>query len=147
MIFAYAGSFDPVTAGHLDVATRAAAECDHLFLLVARNPRKPGRHPAATRVLLLRQALAGTVCKGSVSVAVCDGLVACWARRHGVDRLVRGARGWRDWVAELPLAAVNAALGLGLPTRIYPAAPALRHVSSTAEWAHTKSLIDCRALK
>ena len=37
----YAGSFDPVTNGHLDVVRQAAGLCDRLVLAVGINRARP----------------------------------------------------------------------------------------------------------
>lgn len=128
MLWVYAGSFDPVTPGHINIALRAAQECNHLTILIANNMFKRERYPVKTRVLLLQKVFGGHT---HIDVQVCHGCVAWWAIGHGAVRLVRGARSWRDWIVEIPMAAVNAMLGLGLRTRIYAASPSLKQVSSS----------------
>ena len=49
----YAGSFDPVTNGHLDVIRRAAALYDELHVLVVHNPGKEAMLPIAQRLSLM----------------------------------------------------------------------------------------------
>ena len=36
----YAGSFDPITNGHLDIAERASTLFDEVMIVIANNPRK-----------------------------------------------------------------------------------------------------------
>ena len=50
----YAGTFDPMTFGHLDVAARAAQVFDHLTLAVAEDPRKTLLFSVAERMELAR---------------------------------------------------------------------------------------------
>lgn len=52
----YAGSFDPVTRGHMDVIRRAAALCPELVVAVMHNPEKHGFLPVPMRVELLKTA-------------------------------------------------------------------------------------------
>lgn len=53
----YAGTFDPVTTGHLDVIERAARLVDRLVIGVAKNPGKNPLMPLAERVECVQQAL------------------------------------------------------------------------------------------
>ena len=53
----YAGTFDPVTFGHLDVAARAAQVFEHLVLAVAEDPRKALLFSTAERLELARESL------------------------------------------------------------------------------------------
>ena len=52
-IAVYPGSFDPVTNGHLDVLTRAAAVFDRVVVAVLVNPRKKPLLAASDRVRLI----------------------------------------------------------------------------------------------
>ena len=61
----YAGSFDPVTRGHMDVIRRAAALCPELVVAVMHNPEKHGFLPVPMRVELLE-----TACRGLHNVRV-----------------------------------------------------------------------------
>lgn len=61
----YAGSFDPVTRGHMDVIRRAAALCPELVVAVMHNPEKHGFLPVPMRVELLK-----TACRGLNNVRV-----------------------------------------------------------------------------
>ena len=54
----YAGTFDPITFGHLDVAARAAHVFDHLTLAVAEDPRKTLLFSTAERLELARHSVA-----------------------------------------------------------------------------------------
>ena len=51
------GSYDPVTAGHLDVIERCARFFDEVHVVVAVNAAKTPMFPAHTRVDIIRQAL------------------------------------------------------------------------------------------
>ncbi|MEJ4097336.1 pantetheine-phosphate adenylyltransferase [Corynebacterium bovis] len=62
------GSFDPVTNGHLDIITRAAATWDEVTVLVTYNPNKNGLFTAEERADLIRRSLADHVGSGGVTV-------------------------------------------------------------------------------
>ncbi|MEV2240394.1 pantetheine-phosphate adenylyltransferase [Micromonospora sp. NPDC049891] len=124
----YPGSFDPFTAGHLNVVERACALFDDVVVLVAVNS---GKHPGADereRAAAVRAAL--PVEWPSVTVAAWRGLTSTYCRRHDVGVIVRGVRDTTDLQAEYRLAAMNQSLGV--PTLFLPAQPELSRVSSTA---------------
>jgi pantetheine-phosphate adenylyltransferase len=124
----YPGSFDPFTAGHLNVVNRARTLFDEVVVLVAVNGAKhPGtdeeERAAAVRALL-------PVEWTSVTVAAWRGLTSTYCRRHEIGVIVRGVRNTTDLWTEYQLAAMNQSLGV--PTVFLPARPELAAVSSTA---------------
>ncbi|SDM52813.1 pantetheine-phosphate adenylyltransferase [Allokutzneria albata] len=121
-----AGSFDPVTPGHLDVIIRAAGLFDRVIALVAVNPAKEGRHPIPRRVAMLREELSHP----RVTVDSWDGLLVDYCRKVGADVLVRGVRTHADVAQELSMAEMNLAVA-GVRTVFLPTSPGLGHVSST----------------
>ncbi|GAA3763718.1 pantetheine-phosphate adenylyltransferase [Micromonospora maritima] len=124
----YPGSFDPFTAGHLDVVRRARHLFDEVVVLVAVNSAKhPGRD-TEERACEVRAALPSSWT--SVTVAAWRGLTAIWCRRHGAQVIVRGLRNTTDLQTECQLAAMNQSLGV--PTVFLPARPELAGISSTA---------------
>jgi pantetheine-phosphate adenylyltransferase len=124
----YAGSFDPVTFGHLSIIRRAARLFDHVRVLVAHNPDKTGLFSPAERVALLAAVTDGFP---QVSVDVTDGYVVEYARQIGAQCLVRGIRGGDDAEAETHLAALNRTLAPELETLLLPAESGLVEVSSS----------------
>ena len=82
----YAGSFDPVTRGHMDVIRRAAALCPELVVAVMHNPEKHGFLPVPMRVELLK-----TACRGlnNVRVIAHGGLLIDCAHEVGAKALGR----------------------------------------------------------
>jgi len=124
----YAGSFDPVTAGHLSVIRQAARLFGHVVALVAINPHKRALFTVPERVELLREAVAH---HPNVSVASTEGLVVEYARSIGASVLLRGVRGATDAQAETELAQANRTLAPDLSTLLLPAEPHLSEVSSS----------------
>ncbi|MCY1138851.1 pantetheine-phosphate adenylyltransferase [Actinoplanes sp. Pm04-4] len=124
----FPGTFDPLTAGHLDVVERARHLFDDLVVLVAVNAAKNPAREGEARAAAVRAALpAGW---GNVSVSAWRGLTADFCHRHNVDVIVRGVRNPGDVRHEQELAAMNQSLGI--PTLLIPTRPALATVSSTA---------------
>ncbi len=128
-IAVYAGSFDPVTAGHLSVIRQAARLFGHVVVVVAINPNKRTLLSAAERMELLREAV---TLHPNVSVASTDGLVVDYARAIGASVLLRGVRGATDAQFETKLAQTNRALAPDLSTLFLPAEAHLAEVSSSA---------------
>lgn len=122
------GSFDPITVGHLDLAARAAALFDRVILCVMVNGEKHALFTMDQRLEMARAALSGIP---NAQAAVCDGLLADFAREQGASALIKGARGEADFGWEFQLAQINRDLNPGLDTVILPARPEHLHISST----------------
>lgn len=104
----YAGSFDPVTRGHMDIIRRAAALCDELIVAVMHNPDKRGAFAVQDRIRLLEIACGGI---GNVRVIAHSGLLVECAAENGVTAVVRGVRPLGDFDSEYQMAQVNRMLG------------------------------------
>ena len=124
----YPGSFDPVTNGHMDVIRRAAGLFDEVVAGVFHNPDKRGCFPVDKRVDMLKRA-----CRDlpNVRVVSSSGLVADYARAHGITALVRGVRGAADLESEIAMAQINHQLNPALETVFLPASPEAAHISAS----------------
>ena len=105
----YAGTFDPITRGHLSVIERAAPLFDQLIVLCAVNPEKVPLFTLAERLEMITEA---TCHLPNVRCDASEGWVVEYARRRGAQVLVRGVRGATDADAETALANANLALAL-----------------------------------
>jgi pantetheine-phosphate adenylyltransferase len=97
----YPGSFDPMTNGHLDIATRAAKLFDKLIIGVYENPNKPILFSTKERVELIRKAIADLP---NVEVESFRGLTVDFARRVKAKAMVRGLRMSADFEQEFDMA-------------------------------------------
>lgn len=109
----YAGSFDPVTNGHLDVIERAARLCDEVIVAVAFNPEKRGLFAPEERVVLLR---AVTSHLENVRVTSFHGLLVEFARQQQASAVIRGIRAVSDFEFEFQMALMNRRLSPTLET-------------------------------
>ena len=109
----YAGTFDPMTYGHLDVATRAAHVFDRLTLAVAEDSRKTLMFDVEERVALARECLAKLP---NVDVVPFGGLLVDWARQRGIHTLIRGLRAFSDFEYEFQMALTNRKLAPDIET-------------------------------
>lgn len=129
---AYAGSFDPLTNGHLHVIEVASRLFERLHVFVASNPSKSCTFSAGERLLMLQRAVADHGELANVVVEVVEGEFA--ARRAyelGCSFLVRGVRGAADLEAETTISNVNALAAPDVETLVLLAPKRLVDVSSS----------------
>lgn len=100
----YAGTFDPVTNGHLDIIERASGMYDKLYVTIFDNPNKTTMFTLEERLELLRE-----VTKEFPNVIVDHSheLAVEYAKKVGAKILVRGLRATMDFEYELQLAFSN----------------------------------------
>jgi pantetheine-phosphate adenylyltransferase len=113
----YAGSFDPVTNGHLDLVDRVSRLFPQIIVAVGVNPARTPLLSTEERVELLTE-----VCHpySNVRVETFDGLLIDFARRVGARIIVRGLRAGSDFEYELQIAHSNADLAPELDTLFLP---------------------------
>ena len=104
-------SFDPITCGHVDIATRASRLFERLIVAVYAHPKKNVMFSLDERVALVREALAHL---DAVQVTSFDGLVINLCREVKADVLVRGLRAVSDFEYEFQQAALNRKMLPGL---------------------------------
>jgi pantetheine-phosphate adenylyltransferase len=109
----YAGSFDPVTNGHLDVLSRAAQVFDEIVVAVAHNPDKRGLFTPEERVELLKETTSGIK---NARVTYFHGLLVEFAKQQGACAIVRGLRAVSDFEFEFQMALMNRRLEPALET-------------------------------
>jgi pantetheine-phosphate adenylyltransferase len=97
----YPGTFDPITNGHLDIASRAAKMFDRVVIAIAANPGKTPLFPLEQRITLARTALAHLP---NVEVTGYSKLTVEFARENGLGFMLRGLRAVSDFEFEFQLA-------------------------------------------
>ena len=124
------GSYDPVTFGHVDVITRAAAIFDRVVVGVVRSPQhKRGTlFSVEERVAFLREALADA---HNVEVDVFSELVVEFARRWGAGTMVKGLRAISDFEWEFQMHHLNRKLAPEVETMYLMSRPQYSFVSSS----------------
>ena len=129
----YAGSFDPVTNGHLDVIRQAARLADRLVIAVGIHPGKAPLFPFEERLAMLADECApiakATGCE--MSSVTFDDLVVTLARREGASILIRGLRDGTDFDYEMQMAGMNGAMAPEVQTVFLPASPTVRPITAT----------------
>ena len=129
----YAGSFDPVTNGHLDVVRHAVRLADKLVLAVGVNPGKAPLFSAEDRLALLQEVCAPLAkeAKCELACVTFSGLVVEAARKAGATLLVRGLRDTTDFNYEMQMAGMNDAMAPEIQTVFLPASPTARPITAT----------------
>ena len=125
----YAGSFDPVTVGHMDIIERASALYDRVVVAVSENPGKRPAFTLAERIAMMEKAAADLP---NVRVVAGKGLTVDTAREYGAGCMVRGLRGASDFDGEWSLCQVNRSIAPELETVFLMGRPEHSHVSSSA---------------
>jgi len=100
----YPGTFDPITNGHVDLATRAAPLFDRLIVAIAESPTKGTSFGLAERISLARVALAGIA---NIEVRGFATLLADLVEEIGAGVILRGLRAVSDFEYEFQLASMN----------------------------------------
>lgn len=125
----FPGSFDPFTAGHLNILKRALTMFDEVVVAVGVNQDKHGFFSNEDRERIIRQATEGLE---GVSVISYDGLTVDICRRMGITHIVRGVRNMIDFETERSIADANRRLAPEIETIIVPTAQEFAHISSSA---------------
>lgn len=111
----YAGSFDPITKGHLDIVRRALGVFDEIIVGVAYNPEKEtSLFTAPERVAMIREALSDV--GERVSVDAFSGLLVEYCERVHAEAIIRGLRAVSDFEYEFQMAMMNRHLNAHVET-------------------------------
>ena len=100
----YPGSFDPITNGHLDIATRAAKLFDKIIIGIYDVPDKRLLFTTAERIEMVRQAVIGLP---NIEVEPFAGLTVSFAKKVKAQVIVRGLRMSADFEREFDMAMMN----------------------------------------
>lgn len=102
----YAGSFDPPTLGHQDLALRSLKFCDRLVIAIGKNSAKKPLFTLDERLDMLQHLFKPFSEK--ISVVSFQGLLVEYCRAESIPLIVRGLRTSMDFEYELGIAHVNA---------------------------------------
>lgn len=124
----YAGSFDPFTNGHLDILNKASKIFDKVIIAVAVNSEKKSFLPLEMRLEHIKKSVAGFE---NVVVDSYEGLTVEYAKKQGVNVLIRGVRNSSDFDYENQISATNKLLAPGIETVLLTPNPENAFISST----------------
>jgi pantetheine-phosphate adenylyltransferase len=129
----YAGSFDPLTNGHLDVLKASLAVADRVYAAIGIHPGKKPLFSFEERVGLIEKVAKDELGKDGARIKVVsfDGLVVDAARREGASIMIRGLRDGTDLDYEMQMAGMNETMAPDLQTVFLPASPSVRTITAT----------------
>ena len=129
----YAGSFDPLTNGHLDVLKASLAVADTVYAAIGIHPGKKPLFDFDERVKLIESATADEFGADAarIKVVAFDGLVIDAAKKHGASIMIRGLRDGTDLDYEMQMAGMNETMAPDLQTVFLPASPSVRTITAT----------------
>lgn len=125
----YAGTFDPLTNGHLDLINRASKLCDKLMVGVMENQSKLPFFTAQERSEMIKKC---TEHLDNLEVISFGGLLADFVNYNQIDAVIRGLRATMDFEFEIQMAQMNARLyNKDVETMFLMTAPEYSFVSSS----------------
>lgn len=128
----YAGTFDPITMGHLDIIKRGARVVDHLIVAVAENPGKDPLFSLKERSQMAIEAIEKEIkdCRATIEVKSFDSLLMQFAEDMGATAVVRGLRTVSDFEYEYQMAGMNKHLKPDIEVIFMMASNKYQHISS-----------------
>jgi pantetheine-phosphate adenylyltransferase len=128
IIALYPGSFDPITNGHIDIATRASKLFDKTIIGIFATPEKHLTFSLEERVYLARHAVEHLP---KVEVKPYSNITVDFARQINAKVLVRGLRMTSDFEWEFEMAMMNRMLSSGLETVCFMASQEYQFLSAS----------------
>lgn len=101
----YAGSFDPITKGHMDLIEQAEILFDEIYVAVMQNPTKKNSFFSIDERVKLIEATYKDDPK--IKVITGNGATIKLAEEYGCQAILRGIRGVTDFDYEIQLATIN----------------------------------------
>ena len=129
----YAGSFDPVTNGHLDVVQQAVFLCDRLIVAIGINPAKKPLFSDEERLAMIREVFSPLAAKAgcTLEAVTYNNLTVAEAQKRGATLMIRGLRDGTDLDYEMQIAGMNEAMAPDVHTVFLPASVAVRPITAT----------------
>lgn len=125
----YAGSFDPITFGHLDIIERISNQFDEITVLVAGSLSKTYLFSVNERVEMIRQSTSFFP-QGNIKVVSTEGLLVDYAKKNGIKTIIRGLRAVSDFEYEYAMANINRTLSPEVETMIIFTRPEYSFIAS-----------------
>ncbi len=126
----FAGSFDPLTIGHMDLIKRSANDFDELIILIGENVRKSTMFTVEERIKMINKIIVAENL-ANVTTESSNMLVAKYCEVNNCNVLIRGLRNTTDFAFEQDIAFNNMYLNPNLNTVFYLSKPEHIHISSS----------------
>ncbi len=125
----FAGTFDPITVGHVFVIEKCLQCFDKVVIAVGVNSDKNPTFSLNERMDMIKSAFAG---KASVEVKAFEGMLVDFMKEENIAVNVRGVRNHDDYKYEANMASFNLDMYPEITTIFIPTPQSLSHVSSSA---------------
>lgn len=124
----YAGSFDPITYGHLDIINRAQKMFGEVVLVILHNRNKQGLFTLEERLDLLKEVVLD---KPGIYIDSFEGLLVDYMAKNNYNIIIRGLRSSMDYEFEFSLATANREYQKEVETIFLPTSPEYSFISSS----------------
>lgn len=142
----FAGSFDPLHAGHIDIIKRASKLFDQLYIAVSYNTSKQNDPTLNKRYLkVLNNKVIKTL--KNVKVIKNSGLTIDLCKKLKCKYLIRSVRNLKDYGYELTIAQTNHYINDSIETIFFIASEKLKNLSSSQIRLAKKEISYAKQLK
>jgi len=124
----YAGSFDPITLGHLDIAARGSKLVDKLIIAIGVNPKKKYTFTLEERIAMVKEC---TAKYPNIEVRSFQGLLVHFCRDHSAGIILRGLRAVTDFEFEFQIGLANMDMASDIETVFLLSEPQNIFISSS----------------
>ncbi len=124
----FAGTFDPITLGHINIIKKALKRFNKITILVAVNENKKPTYSLKDRIKFIKLSTKGI---RGIKVDSTIGLTVNYAKKHNIKYLIRGLRNAKDFEYENNMKIINHKLNNDITTIIYKADKSVKDISSS----------------
>lgn len=127
----YAGSFDPITLGHMDLIERAYGVFDEVIIAIGVNSSKKPVFTTEERIELIKQSAMIGSWEPRITIESFEGLLVNFCKKVQANVIIRGLRAVSDFEYELGIAHANRSQAPKIDTFFLPTKPEYSFVSSS----------------
>jgi pantetheine-phosphate adenylyltransferase len=113
----YPGTFDPMTAGHMDIIKRSLRIVDKLVIAVANNINKDSLFSVQERINIIKSDISSVnELNSKINVTELSGLLTTFAKDQNATCIIRGLRAVSDFEYEFQMTGMNYQLNPDIET-------------------------------
>lgn len=127
-IAVFAGTFDPITIGHIDVVNRSLNLFDKIIIAIGENTKKQTLYSTEKRLGWIKKIYAD---EPRIDVQSYSGLTVDFCRNAGAKYILRGLRNGSDYDYEAHIAQLNKELAPDIETVFVITSPQVSYISSS----------------
>ncbi len=127
----YAGSFDPIHFGHIDVIENATKIFDKVYIAPLFNKNKKGRFDIETRVLMIERCIENIKNKEKIEIVTFDKMLVDYCHENKISTILKGVRNTNDFILENDMANSIRLINDDVLTLLIPSSIKYSSISST----------------